>query len=179
MSTISKQLLSTIKTVVDERIKSAGFNRTRTGKILSVGQNNTYSILIDGRQYNNIPCYGGGVFNIGDITKVYIPNNQNNQMYILNYQTTIETINYNDLANIPSINSVPLKGNQSFEDLGFSLQDYWDEIYPVGCIFLSAINTNPSTYFGGTWIEINDVFLFAKGDNAGNLLNLYTWQRTE
>ena len=35
--------------------------------------------------------------------------------------------------------------------------------FPVGTILMTVTNTNPSTYIGGTWVEINDVFLLAAG----------------
>lgn len=38
------------------------------------------------------------------------------------------------------------------------------DVYPIGSIYLSVNNTNPSTYFGGTWVQIKDTFLLAAGD---------------
>lgn len=35
--------------------------------------------------------------------------------------------------------------------------------FPVGSIYLSMNNTNPSTYFGGTWELIKDRFLLGAG----------------
>lgn len=35
--------------------------------------------------------------------------------------------------------------------------------FPVGTILMTTTNTNPSTYIGGTWAAINDVFLLAAG----------------
>lgn len=43
-----------------------------------------------------------------------------------------------------------------------------DNIYPIGSIFISTVNTNPSTYFGGTWEQIKDRFLLACGDTYSN-----------
>lgn len=44
---------------------------------------------------------------------------------------------------------------------GMSLQS----VYPVGAIYISVADTNPSILFGfGTWEQIKDVFLLAAGD---------------
>ena len=42
--------------------------------------------------------------------------------------------------------------------------------YPIGSIFLSISNINPSTFFGGRWEQIKDRFLLCAGNNytAGN-----------
>lgn len=36
--------------------------------------------------------------------------------------------------------------------------------FPIGYIYLSAINIDPSTYFGGKWEQIKDRFLLTAGD---------------
>lgn len=43
-------------------------------------------------------------------------------------------------------------------------------IYPVGSIYTSVNNVNPSALFGGTWEQIKDTFLLSAGDSytAGN-----------
>ena len=40
-----------------------------------------------------------------------------------------------------------------------------DLIYPVGSIYMSVNNTDPSVLFGGTWESIEDRFLLASGEN--------------
>lgn len=40
-------------------------------------------------------------------------------------------------------------------------------VYPVGSIYLSVNNTNPSTFFGGTWERITGRFLLAASDTDG------------
>lgn len=42
--------------------------------------------------------------------------------------------------------------------------DIVDIIYPIGSIYLSVNNANPSTLFGGTWVQIKDKFLLSAGD---------------
>lgn len=80
---INDALTRTITTMVEGLIEKAGFNRTRSGQIVGINpQTNTYSVRIDGQIYPNVPVNGNGSFKVGDITKVYIPNNQPSQMYM-------------------------------------------------------------------------------------------------
>lgn len=37
-------------------------------------------------------------------------------------------------------------------------------IYPIGALFLTTSNVNPSTYLGGTWEQVKDRFLLGAGD---------------
>lgn len=40
-----------------------------------------------------------------------------------------------------------------------------DLIYPVGSIYMSVNNTNPSTLFGGTWVQLQNRFLLGAGSS--------------
>lgn len=51
----------------------------------------------------------------------------------------------------------------------YYLNNLLDNIYPVGSIFISTVNTNPSTYFGGTWERIKGRFLLAADDSTYKL----------
>lgn len=44
----------------------------------------------------------------------------------------------------------------------------FNKIYPVGAIYMSATDVNPSVLFGGTWERIKDTFLLAAGDVYAN-----------
>ena len=50
------------------------------------------------------------------------------------------------------------------ENLKNQIDDINDKLYPVGFIYLSVNDTNPSTFIGGTWERIKDRFLLAAGD---------------
>ena len=47
---------------------------------------------------------------------------------------------------------------------GFKVATF-DEVYPVGSIYMSVNDTNPSILFGGTWEQIKDKFLLSAGDS--------------
>ena len=63
----------------------------------------------------------------------------------------------NDRTNAPSIHAVREAVNNN-----------WLSTYPVGSIYMSVNNVNPSTVFGGTWEQIKDKFLLACGDTYTN-----------
>ena len=44
-----------------------------------------------------------------------------------------------------------------------NITDLFNMIYPVGSIYMSINNTNPSLLFGGTWEKIEDKFLLGSG----------------
>ena len=53
-------------------------------------------------------------------------------------------------------------------DLNEAIAYMFDHIYPVGAIYISTNSTNPSSVFGGTWVQIKDTFLLACGDTYSN-----------
>lgn len=71
-----------VTTSVQAQIQKAGFDRTRTGRIVGVNQNNTYSVKVDNVTYPNVSVYGEGKIITGDFVKVVYPCNQVSQMYI-------------------------------------------------------------------------------------------------
>ena len=48
-------------------------------------------------------------------------------------------------------------------------RDVFDMVYPVGSIYMSANDVDPSTLFGGTWERIQDKFLLSKGSTYSTL----------
>ena len=56
-----------------------------------------------------------------------------------------------------------------------------NKYYPVGSIYRSTVSTNPSTLFGGTWVQIKDSFLLAAGSSysAGSTGGSSTHNHTE
>ena len=47
-------------------------------------------------------------------------------------------------------------------------ENFLNLVYPVGSIYWSSNNTNPATFFGGTWTQIKDKFILTAGDYYSN-----------
>lgn len=69
-----------------------------------------------------------------------------------------------------------------------ALQAYWETVYPVGAIYLSATASSPQQLLGGTWERINhlngkafryNLGLWPLGDSPfADDYDIYLWKRT-
>lgn len=80
--TFNNIIISSIQKIVDEAIAKAPFTKIRSGRVLAK-VNNKYTILMDGREYQNVECYGSTNLTVGAVVKVIIPENNASQMFIL------------------------------------------------------------------------------------------------
>lgn len=149
---------------------------TSTGAVVTdIATNNMYNTLI------------------GDINKVETDSNDrydtlNNSLNTVsnrvtdNYNTlsgsisslesTVES-NYNTLNS--TINSVSETSSNNYNTLNNSISSInneinglVDKIYPIGSIYMSVNNVNPSTLFGGSWEQIKGRFLLGSENASVN-----------
>lgn len=72
---------------------------------------------------------------------------------------------YDGLINKPSINGIQLDGDITGDILGLVSKDAIAQaLYPAGSIYLSTVDVDPASLFGGVWQRIKDVFLLTAGD---------------
>ena len=57
-----------------------------------------------------------------------------------------------------------LKKDNSINSILSRISKLESQIYPVGSVYISLVNTNPTTLFGGTWTQLKDKFLLSVGD---------------
>lgn len=64
-----------------------------------------------------------------------------------------------------TVNSITTNSNS---DVNIDNNKIRDFIYPVGSIYMSVNDINPSTLFGGAWVQLKDRFLLGSGDIYSN-----------
>ena len=79
---MSYSFIESIKTIINQKIENAGYDKTRNGQIVKVNNDNTYSVQIGGWTYPNVMTVDDIVYNLYDVVKVVIPCNQPSQMFI-------------------------------------------------------------------------------------------------
>lgn len=70
----------------------------------------------------------------------------------------------NGLGDVTAISSVVNKNNLT--NIAAILSNILNVVYPVGCYYWSSVSTDPSTLFGGTWVRVSGVMLYAAEDNV-------------
>ena len=123
---------------------------------------------------NIIPTINDNKFTLSDVNVNTLFNDQS-----FNYQKAyvFEVIVEDKLMSVQK--TLPLKKGQPVFSIGENFAKVYgdlyvtgkinvDVIYPVGSIYISVNNTNPTVIFGGTWEQIKDRFLLACGDTYKN-----------
>lgn len=128
---VNQEIVKAIRTIVQEEIAKAGFDKTRAGLIVGVNIDGTYSVKVDERVYPNIPNISHAKYSVGMPVKVTYPCGNISQMYITG-------------------------GLKEYIE---STEPETPIIYNVGDIYITTNNVNPSTIFGGEWEQIQGRFL--------------------
>lgn len=94
------------------------------------------------------------------IIEIYIPKgetifNWDDKSFNVNVDTTLK-------KNLKVGNKITV------DDFDIDRKGIGDFVYPVGSIYMSINNTNPTTLFGGTWVQLKDMFLLGAGDTYEN-----------
>lgn len=80
---INDILLQSIRTLIQQEIEKASFNKTKQGIITKNYTDGTYDVRFDGNLYTKILTYPNFTsLQLGQTVKIIIPNNQASQMYI-------------------------------------------------------------------------------------------------
>ena len=87
--------------------------------------------------------------------------------YISKHTGTVidNAIDINDIQN-NRLNDIENKNTDlqaQIDNLVSLLKNYWENIYPIGSIYISLNTSNPSDLFGGTWEQISGRFLLGTG----------------
>ena len=186
-----EQLLQGIQSYVNKCLGESNRDITTTGKIVEVVEDGGYTVEINGVQYSDIDTIGGECA-LNEMVKVVIPQGQYNNMFILKgdsgdittgkivevvedggYTVEINGVQYSDIYTIGgkcTLNEmVRIVIPQGQYNNMFILKGVdFDQIYPIGSVYMSTEIINPATLFGGIWEQIKN----------NNISAVYMWKRT-
>lgn len=100
-------------------------------------------------------------FNFNVSVSVLSPTNLNNpatKQYVDDLTEVISTAVQDNTDNIAALSN-------QISNISSTI---FDNIYPVGSIYMSVNSTNPSNLFGGTWTQLEDRFLLGAGSTYTN-----------
>lgn len=97
----------------------------------------------------NVPVY---------ISQYYGNNNPTTKKYVDDLTDVISLAVQDNTDNIAAL-------SEQISNIGSIT---FDDIYPVGSIYMSVNSTNPRTLFGGTWTQLKDRFLLGAGSTYTN-----------
>lgn len=106
---------------------------------------------------------GGAVYSIVSGTSVNVGSTNHTAAQL--EPSEVYTLVYDDNQQVWMVTNI-LSGSGSGGKLNSSDMDWnslIDKIYPIGSIYMSVNNVSPATFLGGTWEQIEDVFLLAAG----------------
>ena len=97
----------------------------------------------------NVPVY---------ISQYYNDNNPTTKKYVDDLTDVISLAVQDNTDNIAALSN-------QISNISSTI---FDNIYPVGSIYMSVNDTNPSNLFGGTWTQLKDRFLLGAGSTYTN-----------
>lgn len=100
----SNAILKGIKHLIDKEIENLPIDKTFTGLIKEVKEDNLYDALIQGKIYTNIPSLFTGL-NINETVKIKVPQNQYSQMYIEGKYNVINLNQINKISELENKNN--------------------------------------------------------------------------
>lgn len=143
---MSNSFIESVKTMMNTKIEKAGYDKTRTGQIVKVNDNNTYSVQIGGWTYPNVITVNDMTYNLYDVVKVVIPCNQATQMYITSSILSDNSMGKKVAYATTMAENADDKATEVTEDLKKVNKTYYQNEAPSG--------TNYN--IGDQWYDTND-----------------------
>lgn len=137
----AKVFKGVIEDIVNAQLAKYGITKYISAIVQSINSNGTVNVYIPPDETQTVSSLlnkTGEILNVGDSVEICTKNGKMNNAWIALKHGT----------NVTGTNALAS--------------------YPVGSIYLSLNNTNPSQLFGGKWEQIKDRFLLACGDTYQN-----------